>query len=158
MSFQLTSPAFDYGETIPTVYTCDGEDRSPPLSWSGTPDGAKSLALLVDDPDAPDPEAPKMVWVHWVLYNLPPDLTGLAEAVEPNDLPPGTQVGLNDWKRRDYGGPCPPIGQHRYFFKLFALDSELPHLVKPSKKNLQESMRGHVLADAVLMGTYSREH
>jgi len=157
MNFLLTSSAFDHEDTIPTVYTCDGEDISPPLSWSGTPEGTRSLALLVDDPDAPDPEAPKMVWVHWLLYNLPPNLTELAEAVDANALPPGTREGLNDWERPGYGGPCPPIGQHRYFFKLFALDAELPDLDEPTKQDLEESMRGHVLADAVLMGTYSRE-
>jgi Raf kinase inhibitor-like YbhB/YbcL family protein len=157
MNFLLTSSAFDHEGTIPTVYTCDGEDISPPLSWSSTPEGTRSLALLVDDPDAPDPEAPKMVWVHWLLYNLPPDLTELAEAIDANALPPGTREGLNDWKRPGYGGPCPPIGQHRYFFKLFALDAELPDLDEPTKQDLEESMHGHVLADAVLMGTYSRE-
>ena len=108
---------------IPRKYTCDGEDLSPPLSWSGLPAGTKSLALIVDDPDAPDPKAPKMVYVHWVLYNIPADAAGLAEAIRAADLPRGTLEGLNDWGRTGYGGPCPPIGRHRYFHKLYALDT-----------------------------------
>lgn len=113
--------------------------------------------MLVDDPDAPDPDAPTMVWVHWVLYNLPPDLTELAEAVDADALPAGAREGLNDWERKGYGGPCPPIGRHRYFFKLFALDVELPGLDEPTKQDLEESMNGHILAEAMLMGTYQRE-
>jgi Raf kinase inhibitor-like YbhB/YbcL family protein len=157
MKFLLTSAAFDHEGTIPTGYTCDGEDLSPPLSWSGAPEGTRSFALLVDDPDAPDPDAPTMVWVHWVLYNLPPDLTKLAEAVDPDALPAGAREGLNDWERTGYGGPCPPIGRHRYFFKLFALDVGLPDLDEPTKQDLEESMNGHILAEAMLMGTYQRE-
>ena len=157
MKFLLTSAAFDHEGTIPTGYTCDGEDLSPPLSWSGAPQGTKSFALLVDDPDAPDPDAPTMVWVHWVLYNLPPDLTELAEAVDAGALPAGAREGLNDWERTGYGGPCPPIGRHRYFFKLFALDVELPGLDEPTRQDLEESMNGHILAETMLMGTYQRE-
>ena len=157
MKFLLTSSAFNHEGTIPTGHTCDGEDLSPPLSWSGTPEGTRSLALLVDDPDAPDPDAPTMVWVHWVLYNLPPDLTELAEAVDADALPAGAREGLNDWERTGYGGPCPPIGRHRYFFKLFALDVGLPDLDEPTKQGLEESMNGHILAEAMLMGTYQRE-
>jgi len=153
MSFTIHSSAFEEGGSIPARYTCDGEDISPPLQWSGVPEGARSLALVVDDPDAPDPRAPKMVWVHWVLYNLPADSGGLAEGV--SVLPAGTREGLNDWKRTGYGGPCPPIGRHRYFFKLYALDTELPDLGTPTKAQLLEAMKGHVVGEAVLMGTYA---
>ncbi len=153
MSFTIHSSAFGEGGPIPARYTCDGEDISPPLQWNGVPEGARSLALVVDDPDAPDPRAPKMVWVHWVLYNLPAESGGLAEGV--SVLPAGTLEGLNDWKRTGYGGPCPPIGRHRYFFKLYALDAELPDLGAPTKAQLIEAMKGHVLGEAVLMGTYA---
>ncbi|MDJ0699193.1 MAG: YbhB/YbcL family Raf kinase inhibitor-like protein [Woeseiaceae bacterium] len=157
MNFVLTSPAFDHEGSIPAVYTCDSDDLSPALSWSGIPEGTKSLALIVDDPDAPDPEAPKMVWVHWILYNLPTDSSGLPEAVATKALPPGTREGKNDWKRTGYGGPCPPIGRHRYFFKLFALDAELPDLGEPTKKELEQAFDDKILAQATLIGTYARE-
>ncbi len=153
MSFVIQSPAFEEGGSIPARYTCDGEDISPPLQWAGVPEGTRSLALIVDDPDAPDPAAPRMVWVHWVLYNLPPDVQGLPEAVVA--LPPGTLEGINDWKRTGYGGPCPPVGRHRYFFKLYALDTVLPDLGEPTKAELLEAMQGHVIGEAVLMGTYA---
>ena len=152
---QITSSAFAARQSIPRHYTCDGKDVSPPLAWSGVPAQAKSLVLIVDDPDAPDPAAPKMVWVHWVLYNLPVDSAGLAEAIAASALPAGTGEGLNDWKRTGYGGPCPPIGRHRYYFKLYALDTSLPDLHKPNKAKLLQSMRGHVLAEAELMATYA---
>jgi Raf kinase inhibitor-like YbhB/YbcL family protein len=155
MTFQLTSPPFKDGESIPSVYTCDGEDLSPPLAWSGMPAGTQSLALIVNDPDAPDPAAPKMVWDHWVLYNLPPGTNGLAENIKEDALPPGTRQGLNDWKRTGYGGPCPPIGRHRYFFKLYALDRELPDLGSPTGPELRQAFENHVLATATLMGTYA---
>jgi Raf kinase inhibitor-like YbhB/YbcL family protein len=154
VTLRITSTAFAEGAEIPAKYTCEGKDASPPLSWSGVPAGAKGLVLIVDDPDAPDPKAPKLTWVHWVLYNLPPSSTGLAEGVAA--LPPGTKVGLNDWKRADYGGPCPPIGRHRYFHKLYALDTELM-LDKPTKAQVEAAMRGHVLAEAQLMGTYQKK-
>ncbi len=156
MSLKLISSAFEHGAAIPPVYTCDGDDVSPPLSWSGIPEGTRSLALLVDDPDAPDPAAPKMVWVHWVLYNLPPNTRELARAADSEDLTSVARRGLNDWKRPDYGGPCPPIGRHRYFFKLFALDTELPDLGEPTGPALERAIEGHVLATATLMGTYER--
>lgn len=156
MSFKLISSAFEHGAAIPSVYTCDGDDVSPPLSWSGIPEGTQSLALLVDDPDAPDPAAPKMVWVHWVLYNLPPSTRELARAADSEDLTSVARHGLNDWKRADYGGPCPPIGRHRYFFKLYALDTELTDLEDPTGPALQRAIEGHVLATATLMGTYER--
>lgn len=152
----LTSPAFSHNGSIPEKHTCEGNDLSPALSWSDLPPGTKTVALIVDDPDAPDPAAPKMTWVHWVLYNLPHDSTGLAEDVKSAALPPGTREGLNDWKRPGYGGPCPPIGRHRYFFKLYALDAELPDLGQLTKANLEKAMEGHVLTQATLMGTYQR--
>jgi Raf kinase inhibitor-like YbhB/YbcL family protein len=156
MSLTIISPAFGQNDAIPTLYTCDGKDISPALTWSGVPEGAKSLALIVDDPDAPDPAAPKMTWVHWVLYNLPPGTTDLPEGVPPSSLPRGTLQGLNDWKRTGYGGPCPPIGRHRYFHKLYALNALLPDLATPSKTALEKAMKGHVLAEARLVGTYQR--
>ena len=157
MSLKLTSDAFpDQGE-IPRRCTCDGEDRSPALAWSGVPAETKSLALVVDDPDAPDPEAPKRVYVHWVLYDIPPGCGGLPEGVGAEALPAGTREGLNDWGRTGYGGPCPPIGRHRYFHKLFALDTVLPELKRPTKKQLLAALEGHVLAEAQLVGTYRRQ-
>ncbi len=129
---------------------------SATLAWSDLPTGTKSLALIVDDPDAPDPKAPKMTWVHWVIYNLPADTSGLPEAVKTGNLPGGTKQGLNDWKRTGYGGPCPPIGQHRYFHKLYALDSMLPDLGQPTKAKLEQAMHGHVLAKAERIGVYRR--
>ena len=153
---ELTSAAFVHQGEIPRKYTCDGEDLSPPLSWAGLPPGTKSLALIVDDPDAPDPAAPKMVYVHWVLYDIPPEATGLAEAVRPADLPRGTREGVNDWGRTGYGGPCPPIGRHRYFHKLYALDKQFRDLGKPTKKQLLAVMEDHILAQAELIGTYQR--
>jgi hypothetical protein len=156
MSLTLTSPAFADRHEIPVDYTCEGADISPALQWSGVPPGTQSLALIVDDPDAPDPAAPKMTWVHWVLYNLPPNSTQLAEGITSDELPPGTLEGKNDWKRTGYGGPCPPIGRHRYFFKLFALDTVLPDLKHPTKAQLEQAMQGHILAQAQLMGTYQK--
>ena len=156
MSLSLTSSAFQHQGEIPSRFTCEGDDVSPALSWSGVPREARSLALLVDDPDAPDPKAPRMTWVHWVLYNLPVAATGLPEGVSSRDLPEGTREGTNDWKRTGYGGPCPPVGRHRYFFKLYALDTELPDLKGPAKARLEEAMEGHVLARAELVGTYEK--
>jgi Raf kinase inhibitor-like YbhB/YbcL family protein len=154
MALAITSPAFGHMGAIPSTYTCQGKDVSVPLAWNGLPAGTRSLALIVDDPDAPDPKAPKMTWVHWVLYNLPPDATGLPEAVRAADLPQGTREGRNDWKRSGWGGPCPPIGRHRYFFKLYALDAVLPDLGQPDKAKLEKAMQGHVLAKSELVGTY----
>jgi len=156
MTLEITSSAFSHNEEIPSKYTCDGEDISPALEWSGLPEGTKSIALIVDDPDAPDPAAPKMTWVHWVVYNIPPSATGLPEAVKPQDLPKGTKEGLNDWQRTGYGGPCPPIGRHRYFHKLYALDAVLPDLGKPTKKELEKAIQAHILAKAEIVGTYQR--
>ncbi|MCP4661183.1 MAG: YbhB/YbcL family Raf kinase inhibitor-like protein [bacterium] len=154
MSLILSSPSFAHHGEIPARHTCQGQDLSPALSWSGAPEGTQSFALIVDDPDAPDPRAPKMTWVHWVLYNLPADASGLPEAVK--DLPAGTLQGINDWKRTGYGGPCPPIGRHRYFHKLVALDTVLTDLGRPTKAQLEKAMEGHVLASAELIGTYQK--
>ena len=156
MTMTLESPAFAHDGAIPALHTCEGRDESPPLRWSGVPTGARSLALIVDDPDAPDPAAPKRVWVHWVLYNLPRDANGLEEAVASAQLPAGTLEGRNDWGRTGYGGPCPPIGRHRYFHKLYALDTVLPDLQQPDKAGLLKAMQGHVIAEAELVGTYRK--
>ena len=156
MTFTLTSSAFGPGGSIPARHTCEGANVSPPLAWSGLPHGTRSLALIVDDPDAPDPAAPRMTWVHWVLYNLPPTATGLPEGVAPNALPAGTRPGINDFTTTVYGGPCPPIGRHRYFHKLYALDLVLPDLGKPRKGDLERAMKGHVLGEAQLIGTYQK--
>ncbi len=156
MSFAITSSAFNDNSEIPEQYTCDGEDLSPPLSWGDTPEAAESLVLIVDDPDAPDPAAPKMTWVHWVLYNIPPAAAGLPQGVASSELPRGTAEGLNDWQRTGYGGPCPPIGRHRYFFKLYALDTVLPELAKPTKAAVEKAMAGHILEASELVGTYQR--
>jgi hypothetical protein len=153
----LSSAAFANGGAIPSRFTCEGKDLAPPLSWSGVPPGTKSLALVVDDPDAPDPKAPRMRYVHWVLFNLPPSAAGLPEGATSRQLPPGTQEGVNDWKRTGYGGPCPPIGRHRYVFRLFALDARLEGLEKPTRDQLEAAMRGHVLASAELVGTYEKQ-
>jgi hypothetical protein len=156
MALAIGSTAFRPGGEIPAAHTCQGKDTSPPLAFSGVPANARSLVLVVDDPDAPDPAAPRMTWVHWVLYDLPPDATGLAEAAASRDLPAGTREGLNDWKRTGWGGPCPPVGRHRYFFKLYALDVALGDLGKPTKAKLEQAMKGHVLAQAELVGTFQK--
>jgi Raf kinase inhibitor-like YbhB/YbcL family protein len=152
----LTSSAFGASQVIPEKYTCEGGDTSPPLAWSGVPAGAKSLALIVDDPDAPDPNAPRMTWVHWVLYNIPAKTTAIVEAASSAALPAGAIEGPNDFKRVRYGGPCPPIGRHRYFFKLYALDSMLPAGKPLTKAALEAAMQGHIVAQGELMGTYRK--
>lgn len=157
MTLQLSTTAFEHEGEIPKRHTCDGEDISPALEWSGVPEGTRSLTLIVDDPDAPDPRAPKTVYVHWVLYDLPTSATGLPEGVRPDALPTGTREGLNDWKRTGYGGPCPPVGIHRYFHKLYALDTMLGELGTPTKSEVVKAMKGHVIAEAQLMGRYSRK-
>lgn len=147
MAITLTSSAFSEGGTIPKKHTCDGEDVSPALNWSGIPEGTKSLALIMDDPDAP-----AGTWVHWVLYDLPPDLTGLPEGTR------GLGVeGMTSFREPGYGGPCPPRGKpHRYFFKLYALDKILGLKAGVTKGDLEKAMQGHVLAQGQLMGTYGR--
>lgn len=154
MRLIITSTAFSHQGAIPAQYTCDGSDISPPLAWSGIPDSAKSLVLIIDDPDAPDPAAPQRTWVHWLLYNLPAASTGLAEGIM--TLPTGTLEGINDRQRTGYSGPCPPIGRHRYFHKLYALDAVLPNLDRPSKAVLEKAMQGHILTQTELVGLYQR--
>ncbi len=152
MSFVLMSSAFAQGESIPRKYTCDGDDISPPLQWEGSPQDTQSFALIADDPDAP-----MGTWVHWVLYNLPAGARALSEAI-PSDaeLPDGSRHGQNSWQRLGYGGPCPPSGTHRYFFKLYALDTMLDLAAGASKERLLQAMEGHILAQTELMGVYSR--
>src|SRR2546429_4183939 len=153
MTIQLTSSAFAEGEFIPAKYTCDGEDVSPPLKWSNVPTGAKGLALICDDPDAP-----VSTWVHWVLYGLPPTETELPEKVPTTEtLANGAKQGINDFKRIGYGGPCPPAGRpHPYFFKLYALDNQLKLKAGASKQEVEQSMQNHILGKAELMGKYGR--
>ena len=157
MTLILNSPDFTHQGEIPKIFTCDGDDSSPALSWTGLPQNTKSLVLIVDDPDAPDPAKPKMTWVHWLLYNIPPTVTELPKAVAVSALPFGTLQGKNDWKRTGYGGPCPPIGRHRYFHKLYALGIELPDLHHPNKAQLEKAMAGHIIDQAELIGTYQRQ-
>lgn len=157
MALTLTSLNFAHGGQIPALHTCEGADRSPALAWAGVPAGTQSLVLIVDDPDAPDPAAPRMTYVHWVLYDLPATAHALPEGVASAALPPGTREGQNDWKRTGYGGPCPPIGRHRYFHKLYALDVTLGDLGRPTKAQVEAAMRGHVLEQTELMGTYQKQ-
>ena len=154
MPFTLTSPSFGPGAEIPRRHTCEGQDVSPALQWAGAPEGTRAFALIVDDPDAPDPQAPRTVWAHWLLYDLPADTSALAEGVRA--LPAGTREGLNDWKRTGDGGPCPPIGRHRYFHKLYALDAPLGDRGRPTRLVLVDALQGHVLAQAELIGTYQK--
>ena len=152
--FTLSSSAFASGDAIPMRFTCDDANVSPPLAWSGAPAGTKCYALIVDDPDAPDPAAPKRVWVHWVLYDIPAKVTELAEGAASIV---GAHDGTNDDKTTGYSGPCPPVGRHRYFHKLYALDALLGDLGAGARKaDVERAMAGHVLATAELMGTYSR--
>jgi Raf kinase inhibitor-like YbhB/YbcL family protein len=157
MAFTVMSLAFDDGCDIPPKYTFDGENISPPLAWSGVPEGTQSLVLIVDDPDAPDPAAPQRIWTHWLLYNIPPETTFLPEDIKAVDLPPGTKEGLNDWKRTGYGGPRPPIGKHRYFHKLYALDSVLPNLGNATRSEVEKAMQGHVVEQAQTIGLYQQQ-
>ena len=154
LSLTLTSSAFVHEGSIPSLYTCEGKDILPPLSWTDLPEDIQSLELIVDDPDAPDPAAPKMTWVHWVLYNIPTTAASQPEDVRSRDLPDGTKEGPSNWHRTGYGGPCPPIGRHRYFHKLYALDSVLSLSGQSDKDQVVAAMEGHVLEEAVLLGTY----
>lgn len=152
-SFQLTSTAFSAGQPIPAIYTCDGQDISPPLQWTEPPAGTKAFALIVEDPDAP-----AGTWIHWVLYGLPATARQLSEAMpSEGQLADGSRHGRNSWQKLGYGGPCPPSGTHRYFFRLYALDVPLDLAAGASKKQLLAAMEGHILAMAELMGTYSRK-
>jgi Raf kinase inhibitor-like YbhB/YbcL family protein len=158
MSFTIKSAAFTHEKEIPSKYTCEGEDLSPALSWSDPPKGTMVYALIVDDPDAPDPRAPKMTWVHWVLYNLPTGTQALKEGIAMKELPQGTEEGINDWGNTGYGGPCPPIGRHRYYFKLYALSKRLTGIRLPTKKDLEKAMEGSILAQTQIIGTYEKRN
>ncbi|MBO9667527.1 MAG: YbhB/YbcL family Raf kinase inhibitor-like protein [Bdellovibrio sp.] len=156
-AFTLESPAFRANEEIPARYTCEGNNYSPPLHWKGIPEGTKSFAIIVDDPDAPDPQAPKQTWVHWVMANIPANVHTLPENI--HALPTGAVFGMNDWKAEGYGGPCPPIGRHHYHHKIYALDAVLPNInSKTTKDALVKAMEGHIIAQADLVGTYKKRH
>lgn len=153
MAMEIKSPAFQNGGDIPRKYTCDGTDVSPLLRWENPPSGTKAFALIADDPDAP-----VGTWVHWVIYDLPAETKELAEGVKPNEtLPNGAKQGINDFRKVGYGGPCPPPGPaHRYFFKPYALDGETKLRPRATKQQLLDAMKGHILAEAQLMGRYKR--
>ena len=156
MTMKVTSSAFQQGGSIPSQYTCEGKDVSPPLSWSGAGSNAKTFALIVDDPDAPDPAKPQRVYVHWVVYNIPAGTSSLPENASKTGMPKGAVQGKNDWGKPEYGGPCPPIGRHRYFFKLYALDTELTGLKAATKADIERAVKGHVVDSGELMGTYQK--
>jgi Raf kinase inhibitor-like YbhB/YbcL family protein len=156
VALSLSSPVFEQNGSIPKLYTCQGKDVSPRLNWNGLPNGTKSVALIVDDPDAPDPQAPARTWVHWVVADLPDTSSGVRENASRGGLPDGAREGKNDWGTIGWRGPCPPVGRHRYFFKLYALDTVLFGLVEPTKAELERAMAGHVLAHSELMGTYEK--
>jgi len=156
MTLKITSSAFQQGGSIPAKYTCEGQDVSPPLAWAGAPSSAKSIAIIVDDPDAPDPAKPQRVYVHWVLYNIPGGISSLSENASRSGLPKGAVQGKNDWGKPQYGGPCPPIGRHRYFFKVYALDTELTGLSGATKADVERAMKGHIVDSGELVGTYQK--
>ena len=149
---KLTSPAFEHNGKIPSEYTCDGEDVSPELNIDGVPDGTKSLALIMDDPDVPKHIRPDGLWVHWVMWNIPPETTKIARANEPNGI-----GGKSNFGRTGYGGPCPPDREHRYFFKLYALDSTLDLPEGSSKEDLEKAIEGHIIEQTELIGLYERK-
>jgi len=152
MEIKITSSAFKDGDMIPKRYTCDGENTSPPIAWSGLPEGTKSVAIITDDPDAP-----VGIWVHWVIFNIPPDIKGLPEAVpDGKTLDSGARQGINDSRKIGYVGPCPPGGTHRYYFKIYALDKDLDLAAGATKKELLKAMEGHILGEGQLMGRYKR--
>ncbi len=152
-SLVVTSSAFAAGAAIPASFTCEGENVAPPLAWSGAPAGTQSYAVIVDDPDAPDPAAPKRTFVHWVLVNIPASVTSLEAGAAP---PPGAMTGTNDFDHAAWNGPCPPIGRHRYMFKVYALDVPALGRAEMTKPQLLAAMAGHVLAKGELMGTYEK--
>jgi hypothetical protein len=158
MALTITTPEFKHEGRIPAKIGCEGQDSSPQLHWSGVPQNCQSLVLISDDPDAPDPQNPKMTWVHWVVYDLPPDSSGLDER-QPKEgtLANGAKQGITDFGSIGYGGPCPPIGEHRYYFKLYALDTRLDLPPGQSKKNIEEAMAGHILEQAELIGLYQKK-
>jgi len=153
MDIKITSPAFEHESLIPPKYTCDGADMSPPLQWQAVPEGTKSIALICDDPDAP-----AGIWVHWVIFGLPADTKELAENIPPDKtLPNGAKQGTSDFGKIGYGGPCPPSGTHRYFFKVYALDAQIDLPAGARKSQLLDAMKGHILAEGQLMGKYKRQ-
>ena len=156
MTLAITSPVFAADGLIPARFTCDAEDVSPPLAWTELPTGTASLALIIEDPDAPDPAAPRTIWTHWIVYNIPPTTRALGENAARRGLPPGALTGRNDWGRAGYGGPCPPVGSHRYVHRLMALDVMLADLKGPARGDLERACAGHVLAEAKLVGRYAR--
>jgi len=153
-ALEIESGAFGNQAAIPAKHTCEGVDVAPPLAWSGVPSDAETLVLIVDDPDAPDPAAPRRTWVHWVLYDIPAGSTGIDEG---GALPKGTRHGVNDWRKTGYRGPCPPIGRHRYFFKLYAIDTAFGDLGTPAKADVEHVMKGHIVAETTLVGTYQKK-
>jgi len=157
MPMNIMSPSFKHDGVIPARNTCDGLNISPLLKWTDIPPDAKSLVLIVDDPEAPNPEAPRMTWVHWLVYNIPVDTGGLPETSAAEAPPPGIFQGLNDWHHAAYEGLCPPIGKHRYYFKLYALDIVLPDLHRPTVKSLEKAMLGHIIGKSQLVGRYQRQ-
>lgn len=157
VNFELKSNAFDHMGKIPSRYTCLGDDISPDLYWQNPPTKTKSFVLISDDPDAPDPKAPKMTWVHWVVYDIPATVSSIPEAVDASEvMSTGGKHGVTDFKRLGYGGPCPPIGVHRYFFKLYALDKLLDLPPGKSKSEVEKAMQGHILDQATLIGKFSK--
>ena len=158
MNMHLSSSAFSDLGLLAKRYTCEGADVSPPLQWRSVPGNTGSLVIVVDDPDAPNPHAPTTTWVHWVLYNIPPSAKGVAEDVRVSSMGGGVLEGVNGWAETGYRGPCPPVGMHRYFFKLFALDVVLPDLHRPTKAALEAAMQGHILAQTELVGLYQRKN
>jgi hypothetical protein len=154
--FAIRSPAFEDNTAIPRQYTSEGENISPPLEWADPPLATESFALIMEDPDAPDPQNPQQSWVHWVLYDLPANTTFLPADADKNHLPAGARRGLNDWNHTEYGGPDPPVGEHRYLCRLYALDTILRKLPRPTRKNLLDAMEGHVLDRAEIVGTYKK--
>ena len=157
MAFTFSSPDFGDGQPIPTKFTCEGEDISPALEWKDPPKGTVSFVLIVDDPDAPDPKAPKMTWVHWVAYDIPATVTGISQKIETTEkLKVGGTSGFSDFKKYGYGGPCPPIGEHRYFFKLYALKTTLDLVPGKTKKDVMQAMKGKVIGEVKFIGKYSK--
>lgn len=155
--FSLHSDTFVANGKIPKDYTCQGADKSPALSWVNAPKNTQSFALIVDDPDAPDPKAPKMTWVHWVVYNIPATTTIFPDNTASLGVPATSRVGVNDWGKTQWGGPCPPIGEHRYFFKLYALDTIISTEKPLNKNELLNAMKGHILAQTQIIGVYTKE-
>lgn len=156
MAFTITSSAFAPNGSIPRQYTCEGSQTSPPVEWSGAPSGTKSFGLILEDPDVPDPAKPERIYVHWVVYNIPAGTSAIPENAAKAGLPTGALHGNNDSKKQTYAGPCPPIGRHRYFFKLYALDTDLTFAAAPMKADLLKAMDRHILGTAELVGTYEK--